>query len=52
MSKIYELENLEASDREFTVPNGVRELSYDVTTGKTPDEYSKAENIRNGWFCE
>lgn len=52
MRKIYELENLEASDREFTVPNGVRELSYDVTTGKTPDEYSKAENIRNGWFCE
>lgn len=52
MSRIYELEKSAGLKREFTIPNGVRELSYDVTTGRTPNEYTKAENIRNGWFCE
>ena len=52
MCKIYELDKFKCAKNEFTVPNGVSELSYDITTGETPNEYSKSENIKNGWFCE
>ena len=52
MSEIYKLEKFQSESREFSVPSSIRELSYDITTGETPLEYSKPENIRNGWFCE
>lgn len=52
MCRIYELDKLESAKKEFTVPQNLINLSYDVTTGDAPNEYSKGENIRNGWFCE
>lgn len=50
LSKIYSLDKYKNMEKSFSVPDGICEISYDKTTGKTPDFYSSDENIKIGWF--
>ena len=52
MSKIYALSKMENAKSEFDIPDGVKKLSYNADGGGDIDEYTKRENIKNGWFCE
>lgn len=52
MSKIYDRSDYKNAPESFQIPSGVYRLSYDKTTGRSPDEYSMKQNIENGWFCE
>ena len=52
MNKIYALDGYANSEKDFYVPENVKMLSYDISTGDFIDEYSIKENLRNGWFFE
>ena len=52
MSEIYSLKKMKNSSSEFDIPDGVKMLSYNAEGGGEIDEYTKRENIKNGWFCE
>ncbi len=51
LSKIYSLDYYRARSKSFTVPDGVKKLSYDRSNGGLPSFYSHADDIKYGWFA-